>query len=84
MVEKTEEDEVINRKDKKDKNQDSLIINLTKSESIDLTNIKPQDLTPNDKKQLAARLKRRMQQAAKDLDYELAAILRDYIHTLEK
>jgi excinuclease ABC subunit B len=84
MVEKIEEDEVINRKSKDDKNKESLIINLNKTESIDLTNIKPQDLTPNDKKQLAARLRRRMQQAAKDLDYELAAILRDYITTLEK
>ena len=84
MVEKIEEDEVINRKSKDDKNKESLIINLNKTESIDLTNIKPQDLTPNDRKQLAARLRRRMQQAAKDLDYELAAILRDYITTLEK
>lgn len=85
MVEKTEDDDVINPRDKKAKDQkESLVINLNKTESIDLSNIQPQDMTPHDKKQLAARLKRRMQQAANDLDYELAAILRDYVHSLEK
>lgn len=85
MVEKIEEEDVINPRSKKDKKQkESLVINLNKTESIDLTNIKAADMTPHDRKQLAARLRRRMQQAAKDLDYELAAILRDHIHTLEK
>jgi excinuclease UvrABC helicase subunit UvrB len=43
-----------------------------------------EDLTPLDRKKLAAKLRRRMSQAAKDLDYELAAILRDHIYRLEK
>lgn len=88
MIEKTEEDNsliVKNKKDKKNIPQEGeLIINLNKGESIDLMKIQVEDLTPLDRKKLAAKLRRRMSQAAKDLDYELAAILRDHIYRLEK
>jgi len=60
-----------------------LVIQLSKSERINLAEIQPSNLTPNDAKQLAAKLRRRMRQAANQLDYELAAILRDHISKLE-
>jgi excinuclease ABC subunit B len=60
-----------------------LVINLSKTERIDLSKIEPQALTPHDKKTLAAKLRRRMTQAAKDMDFELAALLRDTIAGLQ-
>ncbi len=59
-------------------------IKLSKGEAIDLATLNPEDMTPSDKKRMAQKLKRKMNEAAKDLDYELAAILRDTILTLEK
>ncbi|MBD3279392.1 MAG: hypothetical protein GF390_01630, partial [Candidatus Pacebacteria bacterium] len=59
-----------------------LIIKLTKKESLDINKIDPQALTPQDKKKLTVKLQRRMTQAANELDFELAAILRDKIKLL--
>jgi excinuclease ABC subunit B len=59
-----------------------LIIKLTKNEQIDLAKIDPTALTPQDKKTLSAKLHRRMAQAARDMDFELATILRDTISML--
>jgi excinuclease ABC subunit B len=63
--------------------EEGLVINLSKTERIDLGKIEPQALTPHDKKTLSAKLRRRMTQAAKDMDFELAALLRDTIATLQ-
>lgn len=52
-------------------------INLSKTERIDLHAIKPEELTPADRTKLATKLRRRMHVAANDLDFELAATLRD-------
>lgn len=52
-------------------------INLSKTERIDLRAIKSEELTPADRTKLAAKLRRRMHVAANDLDFELAATLRD-------
>jgi excinuclease ABC subunit B len=60
-----------------------LIIAINKTQQINLSKIDPTALTPADKKSLTAKLKKRMGSAAKDLDYELAAILRDYIKSLQ-
>lgn len=60
-----------------------LKINLNKNEQIDLSLIDPEALTPDQKRQLSAKLRRRMLQAAKDLDFELATILRDKITNLQ-
>lgn len=88
MIEKSEEDTSLITKNKKDNKtaarEGELIIHLNKDESIDLMKIVVEDLTPHDKKRLAAKLRRRMSQAAKDLDYELATILRDHVYRLEK
>lgn len=63
-------------------NSKGMVVQLTKSEQIDLSKIEPQGMTPDDKKKLAAKLRRRMNQAAKDMDFELAAIIRDIIYKL--
>lgn len=77
------------KRQKKDENQDivstkkSKIIQLDKKTRIDISAIDPESLTPSDKKKLASQLKRKMNEAAKDWDFELAAKLRDTITTLE-
>lgn len=60
-----------------------MIISLNKGEQIDLMKIKPESLTPDDKLQLSKKLQRRMGQAVKDMDFELAAIIRDIIKELK-
>lgn len=85
MIEKTEEsDELVTKtKNQKKRSEGQLLVDLNKTEQIDLNAITPADLTPSDRQRLIAKLKRRMQKAATELDYELAAILRDTIATLE-
>lgn len=57
-------------------------IALSKKESVDLARVDPAALTPQDRVKLTKKLKRRMKQAARDLDYELAALIRDTIQSL--
>ena len=85
MIAKTEgeDDENEWQHQKKNNKEQPLIVQLTKSEQIDLNNVVAADLTPTDRKKLASKLNRRMLQAAKDMDFELAAILRDVISTLK-
>lgn len=78
MVEKTEETKTDKRLEEK-----GMKVALSKREAIDLTSIDPSALTPDQKRQLSAKLRRRMLQAAKDLDFELATILRDTIGKLK-
>ncbi len=52
-------------------------IELKRGESIDLNSIDPDELAPADRKKLAAQLRRKMIEASKALDFELAARLRD-------
>jgi excinuclease ABC subunit B len=59
------------------------IIKVSKNEQIDLSQVNPQALTPQDKKRLLKKLKKRMRQAARNLNYELAAILRDKIRAID-
>lgn len=67
-----------------ERTQKPLIIQLSKKEAVDLTKLHPEELTPDDKKKMSAKLRRRMKQAANDLDFELATILRDTANKLEK
>ncbi len=84
MIEKKEEDEsdkLMKQLDgKKDK---GVIVYLNKREAVNLSEIKPENLTPAQAKQMAAKLRRRMKQAANDMDYELAAMIRDIVNSLE-
>src|SRR3990167_4385280 len=59
------------------------IIQLSKKESVDITKIDRSSLTPLDKKKLVLGLKRAMNKASHELDFELAATLRDLIADLE-
>lgn len=94
MIEKTEEDDtqIYHQEGKKTRHpqladakpttKKPLLIQLSKKEAVDLNAINPDALPPYDKKNLAQKLNRRMKQAANDLDFELAAILRDTIDKL--
>lgn len=62
---------------------DSTVIQLSKKQAVDLTKIDPDALTPRDKKKLTRGLTRRMNLAARELDFELAAQLRDSIKLIE-
>jgi len=66
----------------KNKPQKPIIIQLNKKESLDINNLDPDSLAPADKKQLTKKLTRAMREAAKDLDFELATIIRDKIEDL--
>ncbi|PIR58795.1 MAG: hypothetical protein COU69_03725 [Candidatus Pacebacteria bacterium CG10_big_fil_rev_8_21_14_0_10_56_10] len=57
-------------------------LQLTKHSSVVLDDIEPDSLTPQARKTLAAQLRRRMNRAARDLDYELAAAIRDTVQQL--
>lgn len=84
MIEKKAEDE-LEAIGKGGKNKSGgLIINLSKSENIDLESLDPDTLTPADIKVLVPKLRRRMKQAANDMDFELAALLRDKAEALER
>ena len=63
--------------------QHGMVITLSKREQIDLRAIDPDALTPADRRSLASKLRRRMKQAANDMDFELAAIIRDSVHQLD-
>lgn len=60
-----------------------LMVDLGK-ERIDLNALDLQALTPIDREKLAKKLSRRMKEAANQMDFELAAILRDQIQELKK
>lgn len=60
-----------------------MVVKLSKSEEIDLSKLDPEAMTPADRRQVGAKLRRRMKQAANEMDFELAAQLRDTVHALE-
>lgn len=78
MIDRTAVDE----ENLKEKATPGLIIQLSKTEKIDLSKIDSRSLPPADKRKLAQTLKRRMNTAVKEMDFELAAILRDTIAQL--
>ena len=59
-----------------------MTVRLSKKEVINLDAIDPKAMTPVEKAKLTKKLTRRMNLAAKDLDFELATILRDLITDL--
>lgn len=60
-----------------------MVIQLSKQEQIDLSKLDPQGMTPDDRRKLSAKLRRRMKQAANDMDFELAAQIRDVVNEIE-
>jgi len=75
MIEKVEEEQQGNR-------EEMFIVDVGK-EQVDLMAVKADSLTPDDKKKMVKKLRRRMRQAADEMDFELAAVLRDKIEELE-
>ncbi len=74
---------VLIERDKKEEPTGKNIIQLSKKESVDLDTIDPSALPPSDRQKLIKGLTRQMNQAAKDLDFELAAQIRDKIELLQ-
>lgn len=59
------------------------IIQISKKEQLDLETLIPESLTPKDRQQVIKKLRTKMRQAAKEMDFELAATIRDKIQELE-
>lgn len=60
-----------------------LELRLNKSDVVNLADLHAENMTPSDLRKMISALKRKMNEAAKDMDYELAAVIRDTIRTLE-
>ncbi len=60
----------------------SRVVRVSKKETIDLDAIEPDALLPEDRNQIEKKLRRAMRNAAGELDYELAAEIRDVIEEL--
>jgi excinuclease ABC subunit B len=88
MIAKTEDDKP--KYGKKDRRTGEVvetpknIIHLSKNEDLDLNKIDIEGLTPYDRKNLTSKLTRRMKQAANDMDFELAAELRDIVKRVKE
>lgn len=61
----------------------SILLQINKRERLNLNQIDAEGMTPDDKAKLRKKLKTEMKKAANELDYELAAIIRDTIAKLE-
>ncbi len=58
-------------------------VELSKNERVDLNFINADELLPEQQKDLAKKLRRAMKRAADEMDFELAALIRDAIRKLE-
>jgi excinuclease ABC subunit B len=58
-------------------------LNVGKHQTLTLEQIDPKSLTPTDKTRLVKQLNRQMHEAAKDMNYELAAQIRDTVAKLQ-
>ena len=59
-------------------------VKLSKNEEVNLSEINIEALTPQEKKSLSAQLTKAMRQVARDLDFELAAQIRDKINEINQ
>lgn len=88
MIAKAADDDHVDksnhRGDWSEQHHNKRLVQLSKHEEIDLQKIDPEAYAPDDKKQLIAKLRRRMKVAANDMDYELAAELRNVANQLEE
>lgn len=79
-------EKLLKREKKEDKKLDkgsAVFLQINQRERLNLSQIDAEELTPDDKQKLSKKLKTQMKKAAKDLDYELAALIRDKIKELE-
>jgi excinuclease ABC subunit B len=82
VAEETETLTTVNGVGKPNKVRKPLLVNLDKKLAVDVNNFDPADYTPYERKTLAGKLRRKMGAAAKEMDFELAAVIRDVIHSL--
>ncbi|MBQ6437992.1 UvrB/UvrC motif-containing protein, partial [bacterium] len=83
-AQEAQKNQVANRHNDSSKTKKPLVIQLDKKTAIDLNNFDPDAYTPHELKQLTPKLKRQMTKAANLMDFELAAMLRDLVFTIEK
>ncbi len=85
MIAKVEEEEAHYdpKKQTSHKPKKSAVIELSKHDSVDLNTLDPEAMTPDEKKKMVAKLRRRMKLAANEMDFELAALLRDAVKKIE-
>ena len=76
MIEKVEEEE-------KEPSEEMFLVSLGK-EQVDLVAVKADSLTPDDKRKMVKKLRVRMRLAADQMDFELAAVLRDKVGELKE
>ena len=76
---------ITNRKENEQKNKQINVgsIMLSEKESVNLNQIDPAAYTPSEKIKLVKKIRQQMKQAAKDLNFELAAELRDIAKKVE-
>lgn len=79
-IQKPIRSEIIKREP--DENDVPLHVTLSSKRDVDLDNLDLDTLTPSDIKKLHQKLSRQMNQAAKKLDFELAAKIRDFIEKI--
>jgi excinuclease ABC subunit B len=68
---------------KKYNNKKAIYLQINKSTRLNLMAIDAQNLTPDERVKLVKQLRQQMNRAASDLDFELAAIIRDKIAELK-
>lgn len=73
---------LIEREKQEEVSDSDKTIQLNKSESVNLDDLTPENLTPKDTAKYIKALTKQMNVAAKELDFELAATLRDKIEEL--
>lgn len=74
---------LVQKKSTSTKKKKELLIKLDQKIVIDLNDFQPETLTPYERKKLVPKLRRKMTEAAKLMDFELAVILRDLAKNLE-
>ncbi|NLG06100.1 MAG: excinuclease ABC subunit UvrB [Candidatus Pacebacteria bacterium] len=67
----------------KNQNKKAIYLQINKHQKLNLTAIKSEELTPEERVKLVKQLRLQMNKAARDLDFELAAIIRDKIAELK-
>jgi excinuclease ABC subunit B len=71
-----------NIEEKKYRKGKGMVVKLSKKSFVDLDNLDPEALLPAEKEKMIKKLDLKMRRAAVELDFELAAILRDKIKSL--
>lgn len=67
----------------KNQNKKAIYLQINKHQKLNLTAIQSEELTPEERVKLVKQLRLQMNKAARDLDFELAVIIRDKIAELK-